>query len=1037
MKRKSVVVVCVLFASVLARANPPVFGTVLQRWSLQMSGSYAGSGMTWVRDSGKFFLMDQGYAGPCRVWKLDPADPQGTIESVPWTFADFGGPTTDIPWGIAWDNDSGCFWISQIIDGNIYGELYLLRYVWSGSRWVWGGTARDSWRIDSLAGLFWIAGMEKNPVDGAYYAHVFSTVQDTSGLGRFDPYTKSVLGLLPNGIGLQERGLTLVPWDSSYILTINWSASQYRKRDSTGLLLQSAQAAYAPSDWALYVPSVVRPEDTVCAYCINSHSNNYFERISVGMLWGQLPSALSHSVRPVEIVSPPGVVDSGQTVSPKLVVQNMSPDTAEDVDVHFAVDDPFERLVYHDSTTVTLLPMTSDTLQFQDWVPVGRGNMTAVAWTHWSEDSVPEDDTLERDFLVRVLDVAIVEVGGPVPGDTIDPGTVYPQVVLANHGNVASGRFPLTVNIGSYSDTLVLDYLLPGMHYPVTFLHPWTATAGIWYCTFNAQVPGDLRPGDNDTTFWFVVRGGIDYDVACEVILVPSGVIDTLPFTPQARYANYGVSDARCTTYCWIEDTTTDVVIYTDNAPVMLMAGGNAIVAYKPCTLTVEAPYMVSCSIHLATDQNWLNNAIHQPFRVGAGAEYDVLISEILAPSGIVDSSAVVLPRAEVFNAGLYTETFPVWFRLPGGYEQVRQFTLDAGMYDTVTFPMWRANVHLGGHSATAWTLLEGDMNPDNDTLVKPFTVRKRDLGVSAIFWPKDTVPDTTLVHPCCEVKNYGTTVETLQVLFNISLFEARETVFGLVGGATDTVVFSDTWMSSPGIWVSRAEVIPNPADPIPDNNVMIDTFWVLGTIEHEVAVECVIAPVGTLYVNEPIQPSFVARNLGAQSETFWGQFRLFDPESTRYYVDSLQVVDLAPGASKTLVFDTLVESLPVGRHKGWCSTGYDSSEYYFWILPGPGIEEYGSLPVRFALDQAEPSLFQSGTRIRFGLPMPSAVDLALFSADGVLVRTLRKGVLDAGYYRIAWNGKDDYGKACAPGVYYLRMTAADFFASHKLVKLE
>jgi hypothetical protein len=529
----------------------------------------------------------------------------------------------------------------------------------------------------------------------------------------------------------------------------------------------------------------------------------------------------------------------------------------------------------------------------------------------------------------------------------------------------------------------------------------------------------------------------LDYDVACEEILVPQGVIGTDPFTPQTRYANYGTVDQTCTTYCWIEDTTTDAIVYRDNAPVTLTAGGTATVGYSPCTLTVEAPYMVSCSIYLATDQNWLNNARHQPFRVGSGAEYDVLISEILAPSGIVDSSAVVVPRAEVFNAGLYTEIFPVWFRLPGGYEQVRQLTLDAGMYDTVMFPMWRANVHLGSHSATAWTLLEGDLNPDNDTLVRPFAVRRRDLGVSAIFWPRDTVPDSTLVHPCCEVTNYGATVETFQVVFNIGLFEARETVVGLVGGSVDTVLFSDTWISSPGIWLSRAEVIPNPADPIPGNNVMYDTFWVFGTVAHDLVVERVIAPLDTLYVNEPIVPCFVAHNHGARSETFWGQFRLFDPESTRYYADSVLVVSLAPGASEALVFDTLAESLPVGRHRGWCSTGYDTAEYYFWILPVSGIEEYGSLPVRFALDQAEPSLFHSATRIRFGLPMPSDIDLALYSADGVLVRILRKGLLPAGQYRVAWNGRDDHGKACAPGVYYLRMAAGDFLASQKLVKLE
>ena len=155
------------------------------------------------------------------------------------------------------------------------------------------------------------------------------------------------------------------------------------------------------------------------------------------------------------------------------------------------------------------------------------------------------------------------------------------------------------------------------------------------------------------------------------------------------------------------------------------------------------------------------------------------------------------------------------------------------------------------------------------------------------------------------------------------------------------------------------------------------------------------------------------------------------------FIAESLLVVGLPGLARETLYFGGPGGTLPVGRHMGWCSTGFDTVEYYFWILPGPGIEEYGSLPVRFALDQAEPSLFRSGTWIRFGLPIRSDIDLALCSADGVLVRTLCKGLLPAGQYHVAWNGKDDHGKACAPGVYYMRMAAGDFLASQKLVKLE
>ncbi|UCG43148.1 MAG: T9SS type A sorting domain-containing protein [candidate division WOR-3 bacterium] len=631
MKRQSMAIVCALLAFALAQADPPPFGTVVQRWSLRMSGSYAGAGITWVRDSGRLFLMDQGYAGPCRVWKLDPADPQGTIESVPWTFANLGDSTVDIPWSIAWDNDSGCFWISQILDNNVYGGCYLLRHVWSGSRWVWGGTARDSWRIDSgSVHLFWVAGMEKHPVDGAYYGHVYSPVQDTFGLGRFDPYTKSVLGLLLNGAGLRERGLTLVPWDSCYILTNSWNADGYRKRDSTGLLLQSAQAAYGPSDWALYVPSMIKPEDTVCTYCINSHSNNYFERVSVGMLWSQLPSAFEHSVRPLYILEPSGVVDSGEVITPTLVVYNSSDEPAWDVSVQLLVDNERDSVVYHDSTCVTIPAHGSDTVRFTPWTPLHRDSATAIAWTYWQGDSVRWDDTLAQRFLVRVQKILIIPTF-PLPGCTLDPGPCYPQSEVHNLGNLTM-TFPLVFNIGPYYDTVWVVNLLAGGSRTVTALNPWSATPGLWWCR--------VRAGRYEIIYWIYVRGTIGKDVACEEIMVPSGIMDTLPFTPQARYANYGTSGVTCTTYCWIEDTATDVVVYSDSAPVLLMVGDTLTAAYRPCTLKVEGPYMVACSIHLAADQNWLNNAIHQDFRVGPGVGIER--EPKLKPKGVAPEPTVV-----------------------------------------------------------------------------------------------------------------------------------------------------------------------------------------------------------------------------------------------------------------------------------------------------------------------------------------------------------------------------------------------------------
>ncbi|UCG42622.1 MAG: T9SS type A sorting domain-containing protein [candidate division WOR-3 bacterium] len=604
----------------------PPFGIALQQWSLQMSGGYAGAGITWVRDSGKFYLADQGYSGPPGVWNLDPADPESTIEAVPWTFTDLGDSTVDIPWGIAWDPDSGCFWTSQIVDGNPDIGCYLLRYVWNDSSWAWGGATGDSWLVGTGSnggGLScrWLGGMDKSLLDGRFYAApVCGSPSELNYVVRFDPYSKTNLGRVAYGDQISERGCALIPWDSSYILTCGWPSASYRKRDSTGYLLTQVSAGSGPADWALYFPSVIRPEDTVCAYCINSNSANTLQRISTGMLWGQLGSAVGHNVRPERVLSPTGVVDSGMTITPRIVVRNIGQETADSIDVHFVIDDETDVVIYHDSTYVLDMPGGSvDTVAFAPWVSVGRDSMGCVAWTFWSGDSNVHDDTIFSRFLVRVINVGITHVYRPLPGETIDSGTtVYPQLQVFNYGNLTM-TFPVTFRIGGWSDTAMVTNLLAGASRTVTAASPWTATPGIWGCGMSAILAGDLHPEDNDTMFIFYVRRTSYADVACEGILVPSGVMDTTPFLPRALYANHGTSDATCTTYCWIEDTISDVIVYSDSAPVLLVVGDTLTAGYRPCTLKVEGPYVVTCSIHLADDQNWLNNVIHQDFRVGPG----------------------------------------------------------------------------------------------------------------------------------------------------------------------------------------------------------------------------------------------------------------------------------------------------------------------------------------------------------------------------------------------------------------------------------
>jgi hypothetical protein len=646
------------YIPVSSQDDPPDFGTVLGQWELEMSGSYAGAGITWVRDSGKFYLMDQGYAGTIRVWNLDPADPERTIRAVPWTFANLGAARADIPWGIAWDSDSGCFWISQMADGDIYGGCYLLRHVWNDSAWVWGGAPGDSWLVgtgSNRGGLdcLWIAGMEMARLKDLFYAApVHSSPSELNHVVMFDPYTKTNHGRVAHGDQTCEHGCTVIPWDSSYILTCGWNSGSFRKRDSTGYLLEQASASNSPADWSLHVPQVINNQDTVCAYCINSNSSNCLQRVSTGLLWGQLRSVLERTVRPCRMLAPVGFVDSGTAVIPSLILRNYAEGTAENVSVHFLIDNQADLVVYHDSLVVTLAPKSMDTVEFETWVAVGSDTMGMAAWTYWPGDSTRQDDTISQRFFVRVIDVGITGVESPIPGDTIDPDTVYPGCVLWNHGNVTT-TVPMVFNIGPYWDTVWVHNLIAGGSRPAAAERPWAASAGRWQCLMEAEVIGDLHPDNNDTGFVFYVRGEIDHDVEVSSIDAPVVLVDTLPFVPQATVRNNSSSTEQFCTLFWIEDTSTETRVYFDTIPVWLPGGQRIALAFRPCTLKVEGQYVASCSAHLVTDQDWLNNALHQGFQVGSGVGAKEQPKQRLAaeiPEPTIVRGILPLPAAGMAN---------------------------------------------------------------------------------------------------------------------------------------------------------------------------------------------------------------------------------------------------------------------------------------------------------------------------------------------------------------------------------------------------
>lgn len=82
------------------------------------------------------------------------------------------------------------------------------------------------------------------------------------------------------------------------------------------------------------------------------------------------------------------------------------------------------------------------------------------------------------------------------------------------------------------------------------------------------------------------------------------------------------------------------------------------------------------------------------------------------------------------------------------------------------------------------------------------------------------------------------------------------------------------------------------------------------------------------------------------------------------------------------------------------------------------------------------PNPFNPTTRIVFDLPETNLVRLAVYGADGRIVRTLLHDRISAGRYVLRWDGRDDHFRSVASGTYFVRYQTATSIHHSKIILL-
>jgi len=114
----------------------------------------------------------------------------------------------------------------------------------------------------------------------------------------------------------------------------------------------------------------------------------------------------------------------------------------------------------------------------------------------------------------------------------------------------------------------------------------------------------------------------------------------------------------------------------------------------------------------------------------------------------------------------------------------------------------------------------------------------------------------------------------------------------------------------------------------------------------------------------------------------------------------------------------------------------YASTSWGLYRLARGGptaVEQPPGRPRSFWLGDNYPNPFNAATVIPYQLPQEARVRLVVYNVLGQPVRTLVDQRQPAGEHRVVWDGLDEGGRPAASGVYFYRLSAAEYLRTRRL----
>lgn len=452
------------------------------------------------------------------------------------------------------------------------------------------------------------------------------------------------------------------------------------------------------------------------------------------------------------ITVPPGVVDSGSTITPTATIANYGTVDGVGVPVTFYI----VGTSYTSTKNVSITAGNFASVPFDNFIAnIPRGSYTMRCTTQLGGDMVVSNNLVTSSFDLRVRDFSPIAIVSP--SGSIDSGSVItPQVMIANYGT--QPEISVSVNfyiVGiAYSSTKTIT-LGSGASSLLSFDN-FTANLprGTYQMRCTTRLNGDMVVSNN------LITGSFDIgirDYAVTAITVPPGTVDSnSTISPKAIIHNYG------TVNCTNVPVNFRIfgTAYSSTKFVSLNSDSSTEVTFDPLTFNLyRNTYTMRCSTQLTGDIVTSNNQVTSLFDMRVR---DFAPTQIISPSGVLDSGVTITPQVRVYNFGTQQEiSVPVLFYIVGtSYSNTQVVTLGSGATTVVTFASFPLNIPRNTYTMRCTTQLAGDMVELNNLITGTFELGLHDFAAIRITAPIGTADSGSTIKPNALIRNYGTQTE-------------------------------------------------------------------------------------------------------------------------------------------------------------------------------------------------------------------------------------------------------------------------------------